>query len=241
MGVELLYLTIIILILFFGMLLSAIVISAIQTKKRIKKSIFILKEYSSTIRQILMLVGRLNTESSFEKVQEISNRIKQIEKEGDEMEKTLKKIIFSTRNFHIFSKNDFEQINQILILSNNLERLADLALKMAYIHLDRREAHAYITPKLRNFLFEFQEVIHKSSIEFIQNLNLASEYNSKKFIKLENKTNEIYSDAIKYLLKSLEKNEIKPLSAIYCKDLMINYESIGDLLYKSNKIICKWD
>jgi phosphate:Na+ symporter len=204
------------------------------TDKYIYQADIKLRNYASTIKQILVLLGRLNTESDANKSQEMINKIKEIEREGNHLEDEVKHLFYNS-NLKVFSSSKYEKINQIITVSRYLETLSDLVLKTAEIHVKRKDAHAYITPKLRKYLFEFDEIINQSSSLFIQSLSEVK-IDEKKSSDLNYQFNLMYETSLDQMLKSLEKQEIKPISALFYKEIVINYEIIGNLLFKSNQI-----
>lgn len=207
------------------------------TDKYIYQADIKLKNYASTIKQILVLLGKLNTESDADKSQEMINKIKEIEREGNQLEDEVKHLFYNS-NLKVFSASKYEKINQIITVSRYLETLSDLVLKTAEIHIKRKDAHAYITPKLRKYLFEFDKIINQNSSFFIQNLSDVR-INEKKSLELNYQFNLMYENSLEQMLKSLEKQEIKPISALFYKEIVINYEIIGNLLFKSNQIFNK--
>ncbi|MCB9202499.1 MAG: hypothetical protein H6604_05575 [Flavobacteriales bacterium] len=207
-----------------------------KTKSNIEQAYILLRQYTSSIKQIINLIGDLNTESNPSKIHELATRIKNIKQVTTEHKENLSQIIFVDRA-RLFSKHHFATMNKIYAITNHLEIIAETVVKTSRIHSKRRKSDSYVTPRLRQHIFDLQELINQSCSEFSQNLNSGDFSNSEYNITKE-KINIAYEDALKDLLKSTNRDEIKPLSAIYYKEIIINYEIIGNLLTKCSEL-CK--
>lgn len=197
--------------------------------------------FSGNIRQTITNLGRLITESDEEKLHEIHQRIIKLESEGDQMERDIMSYLNKIYMLDITTGKS-KKIHDLMMVSKELENIGDLAIKISYTHLDRRSSNSYITPKLRTHLIEIQDVISTATTHLSQNLNeMKSKAHLKKAEKLEKRINKLYDEAFKDLVNTTEKNKIKPLSALYFKDLIQYYEIIGDHIYRANKNLWRLD
>lgn len=197
--------------------------------------------FSGNIRQTITNLGRLITESDEEKLHEIHQRIIKLESEGDQMERDIMSYLNKIYMMDITTGKS-KKIHDLMMVSKELENIGDLAIKISYTHLERRSSNSYITPKLRTHLIEIQDVISAATTHLSQNLNeMKSKAHLKKAKKLEKRINKLYDEAFKNLINTTEKNKIKPLSALYYRDLIQYYEIIGDHIYRANQNLWRLD
>lgn len=194
-----------------------------------------LSSFASNISQTVNSLGRMITESDDNKFNELHQRVLKLEDEGDVMEEKIRTYLNKLYKMDISGENS-KTINHLINVSKELENIGDLAIKTSYTHLERRETNSFITPSLRTYLLEIQDALSSATTNFVQNLNeihINPELPTSK--KLEKRINEIHEEAFDTLLKTLEKDKIKPKSAMYYRELIQNYELIGDHIYKANK------
>lgn len=198
-----------------------------------------LSTFAGNIKQTISSLGRMITESDEEKFEELHQRIIQLEKDGDALEEQIRTYLKKIFNMDLTGEN-FQKIHYLINVSKELENIGDLAIKTSYTHLDRRKSNSYITPKLRTHLLEIQDVVSSATTHFIQNLN-ETDINPDlpKTKALENRINEIHKTSFETLMSAVEKNKIKPKSAMYYRDLIQNYEIIGDHIFKANKALVR--
>lgn len=194
-----------------------------------------LSTFAGNIKQTISFLGRMITESDEEKFEELHDRIILLEKEGDELEEQIRTYLNTIFQMDLTGKNS-QKIHHLINVSKELENIGDLAIKTSFTHLDRRKSNSFITPKLRTHLLEIQDVLSSATTHFIQNLN-EIEINPElpKAKAIEKRINEVHNEAFETLMNATEKNKIKPISAMYYRDLIQNYELIGDHIYKANK------
>lgn len=194
---------------------------------------------ASTSRQIMHTLGRMNSESDEEKMNIFRERIFQLEKEGDDLEMEVKEFLNHIQSLDISSENPF-YFHQLISLSHHLESIGDIAIKIASIHRKRRITNSYFTPKLREYLFELQNNLDQATTILNQNLseNL-SEISLKDAQIIERNINSIYKEAEIQLIKSIEKDKLNTLSALYYKEMIQHYEQLGDHIFRANKTIVK--
>jgi len=93
---------------------------------------------------------------------------------------------------------------------------------------------------MRTYLVEFQDNLDQTTRILNQNLNETQEEVSIKQAEFIEKTiNTIYKEAEANLMKTIEKEKLLTTSALFYKDLIQNYEILGDHLYKANATIVK--
>ncbi|MGI9526910.1 MAG: Na/Pi cotransporter family protein [Weeksellaceae bacterium] len=198
-----------------------------------------LSTFAGNIKQTVSFLGRMITESDEEKFEELHQRIIQLEQEGDKLEEQIITYLDQVAIINLSGENS-KKINHLINVSKELENIGDLAIKTSYTHKDRRKSSSFITPKLRTLLLELQDVLSAATTQFIQNLNeIQIDPNLPLSKKQENRINELHQEAFNAMLVALEKNKIKPLSAMHYRELIQNYELIGDHLYKANKSLIR--
>lgn len=197
----------------------------------------IIKKFLGNTVQTIDNLNALITESNKELFDEIYNRILALENQGDDLKKEVLSY-FNSIDHKLMDKNSFKRKQALLEVAHHLESVGDVAIKIAEIHQKRRKSSSYITPKLRNFLFDIQKNLTYAITILIQNLDEpGKEINLKIPREIENEINKIYFLAEKNLMKAMAKEKIPALSTIYYKELIINYELIGDHLYDANYAI----
>ena len=194
-----------------------------------------LGNFAGNIKQSITYLGRMITESDDEKLEELHTRIIQLEKEGDEMEEQIRTYLNQIFKMDLTGENS-QKIHHLINISNELEYIGDLSIKTSHTHLLRRKSNSFITPKLRTHLLEIQDVISASTTHLIQNLNETEiDPSLPKSTQFEKEVNRIHDEAFEALMNVIHKNKIKPESAMYYRELIQNYELIGDHIYKANK------
>ncbi|MDO5654944.1 MAG: Na/Pi symporter [Flavobacteriaceae bacterium] len=199
----------------------------------------LLGTFAGNIKQSVNYLGRMITESDPEKLLELHERIIQLEKEGDAMEGQIKQYLNQLYEMDLSGKNS-QKIHYLISVSTELENIGDLAIKSSHTHLLRRQSNSFITPKLRTLLIQIQDVVSSATTHLIQNLN-ETENDPKLTIpkKFESEINQLHHLAFDALMAVTEKHKIKPISAMYYRELIQNYEIIGDHIFKANKALIK--
>lgn len=189
--------------------------------------------------QIVHVLGRMITESDEDKMIVFRERIYQLEKEGDDLEDEVKEFLNDISNLDILNENRFE-LHQLITLSQHLESVGDIAIKIAAIHRKRRLTNSYFTPKMREFLVTLQTSLDQATTILHQNLNDNDfEISIRDAEIIEKAINSTYKEADNYLLRTIDKENLNALSSIYYKELIQHYEQLGDHLYRANKTIVK--
>lgn len=198
-----------------------------------------LLKLASTTKQTIYTLGRMITESDEEKILVFRERILELEKEGDQLEREVNEFLNEIADLDLPNENTIA-IHQLITLCHHLESVGDIAIKISSIHRRRRMTNSYFTPKMRSYLVEFQHNLDQSTRILNQNLNETQEEVSIKQAEFIEKTiNTIYKEAETNLMKTIEKEKLMTTSALFYKDLIQYYEILGDHLYKANTTIVK--
>ena len=193
-----------------------------------------LVKLATTTKQTIYTLGRMITESDEEKILVFRERILELEKEGDQLEREVKEFLNEIADLDLPNENTLA-IHQLITLCHHLESIGDIAIKISSIHRRRRMTNSYFTPKMRTYLVEFQENLDQATRILNQNLNETLEEVSGKQAEFIEKTiNTIFKEAEANLMKTIEKEKLLTTSALFYKDLIQNYEILGDHLYKAN-------
>lgn len=196
-------------------------------------------QLAGTSRQIVHTLGRMITESDEDKMQIFRERIYQLEKEGDDLEYEVKEFLNEITDLDLPHENQFE-VHRLITLCNHLESVGDIAIKMASIHRKRRFTNSYFTPKMRDFLLSLQSNLDQATTILNQNLNENQfEISIKEAEMVERTINTIYKEAENNLMRTIDKEKLTTLSALYYKELIQHYEELGDHLFRANKTIAK--
>ena len=198
-----------------------------------------LSSFAGNIKQTINYLGRMITESDEEKLVELHERVLYLEKQGDIMEEQIRTYLSKLFNMELTGENS-QKIHHLINVSNELENIGDLSIKISHTHLLRRKSNSFITPKLRTHLIEIQDVVSSATSHLIQNLN-EIEINPElpKSTSFEKQINEMHNNAFDALMVVSTKNKINPVSAMYYRELIQNYEIIGDHIFKANKALIK--
>ncbi len=196
-------------------------------------------KFAGITRQIINNLGRMISESDDEKFKELKNRIFTLEKESDDLEKSILNYLNSIYHFEMSGEVALN-IHRLIEICHHLENIGDLALKIANIHKERRKSNSFITPKLRELLLELQDSLSMATTTLVQNLN---ETNGKVDLleakQIEKSIDKKFGQAEDALLKAIESDKLSARSALYYTELIQNYELIGDHLYQANKALGK--
>lgn len=194
---------------------------------------------AGTARQIVHVLGRMITESDEEKMVIFRERIYQLEKEGDDLEVEVKEFLMEISNLDLPNENRLE-LHQLITLSQHLESVGDIAIKIAIIHRKRRLTNSYFTPKMRDYLVSLQASLDHATTILNQNINDNDlELSIRDAELIERTINSTYKEADNNLLRTIDKENLNALSAIYYKELIQHYEQLGDHMYRANKTIVK--
>lgn len=194
---------------------------------------FEVQKFAGIIKQTISILGRLITISESDKMEELILRIKQLENNGDVLEKTVTEYLKKMSALRIDALQS-EQMHLLLNICHHLENIGDLAIKTSYLYKERREHQSYITPELRNKLIDLQDALSEATTVLIQNLIESDFIDIKEAKKCEKKINKLHDEGVELLFEAIQKEKIKTLSAVYFKEILYNYELIGDHLYKAN-------
>ncbi|WP_282628607.1 Na/Pi cotransporter family protein [Empedobacter sedimenti] len=198
-----------------------------------------LLKLATTTKQTIYTLGRMITESDEEKILVFRERILELEKEGDQLEREVNEFLNEIADLDLPNENTLA-IHQLITLCHHLESVGDIAIKISSIHRRRRMTNSYFTPKMRSYLVDFQDNLDQTTRILNQNLNETQEEVSSKQAEFIEKTiNTIYKEAEANLMKTIEKEKLLTTSALFYKDLIQNYEILGDHIYKANVTIVK--
>ena len=198
-----------------------------------------LLKLATTTKQTIYTLGRMITESDEEKILVFRERILELEKEGDQLEREVNEFLNEIADLDLPNENTLA-IHQLITLCHHLESVGDIAIKISSIHRRRRMTNSYFTPKMRSYLVDFQDNLDQTTRILNQNLNETQEEVSSKQAEFIEKTiNTIYKEAEANLMKTIEKEKLLTTSALFYKDLIQNYEILGDHIYKANITIVK--
>ncbi|MXV37265.1 Na/Pi cotransporter family protein [Flavobacteriaceae bacterium Ap0902] len=198
-----------------------------------------LSTFAGNIKLTVNFLGRMITESDEDKFIEFHERVILLEKQGDDLELQIFNYLHKLFLMDLTGSNS-QKINNLINVSKELEKIGDLAIKISHTHKDRRESSSFITPKLRTFLLEIQDALSSATTQFIQNLNeVQIDPDLPQSRRLEKKINNLHDKAFDALLIAVEKNKIKPLSAMHYRELIQNYELIGDHIYNANQSLIR--
>lgn len=196
-------------------------------------------KFAGITRQIINNLGRMISESDDRKLEELRVRIFALEKESDELEKSILEYLNTIYNYEMSGEVALN-IHRLIEICRHLENVGDLAIKIASIHKERRKNNSFITPKLRTYLFELQDSLSMATTTLIQNLS-ESKNNLKigEAKQIEKQIDKKFNKAEEALLKAIETEKLSARSALYYTELIQNYELIGDHLYQANKALGK--
>lgn len=196
-------------------------------------------KFAGITRQIVSALGRMISESDDAKLDEFRKRIFALEKESDELEKSILNYLNSIYEFEM-SGDVALNIHRLIEICHHLENVGDLAIKIASIHTERRKNNSFITPKLRDYLIDLQDSLSMATTTLVQNLN-ETEGNANILAakKIEKSIDKKFGKAEDALLKAIESEKLSARSALYYTELIRNYELIGDHLYQANKALGK--
>ena len=197
-----------------------------------------LLKLATTTKQTIHTLGRMITESDEEKIMVFRERILELEKEGDQLEREVNEFLNEIADLDLPNENTLA-IHQLITLCHHLESIGDIAIKISSNHRRRRMTNSYFTPKMRTYLVHFQTNLEQATRILNQNLNEIQEVSSKQAENIEKTINTIYKEAESNLMKTIEKEKLLTTSALFYKDLIQNYEILGDHLYKANLTIVK--
>lgn len=196
-------------------------------------------KFAGITRQIVSALGRMISESDDAKLDEFRKRIFALEKESDELEKSILNYLNSIYEYEM-SGDVALNIHRLIEICHHLENVGDLAIKIASIHTERRKNNSFITPKLRDYLVDLQDSLSMATTTLVQNLN-ETEGNANILAakKIEKSIDKKFGKAEDALLKAIESEKLSARSALYYTELIRNYELIGDHLYQANKALGK--
>lgn len=196
-------------------------------------------KFAGITRQIINNLGRMISESDEEKLKELRSRIFTLEKESDDLEKSILNYLNSIYGFEMSGEVALN-IHRLIEICHHLENVGDFAIKIANTHKERRKNNSFITPKLRELLLELQDSLSMATTTLVQNLN---ETNGKVDLleakQIERSIDKKFEKAEDALLKAIESEKLSARSALYYTELIQNYELIGDHLYQANRALGK--
>ncbi|MET3731883.1 Na/Pi cotransporter family protein [Moheibacter stercoris] len=196
-------------------------------------------KFAGITRQIVSALGRMISESDDEKLDEFRKRIFALERESDELEKSILNYLNSIYEFEM-SGDVALNIHRLIEICHHLENVGDMAIKIASIHTERRKNNSFITPKLRDYLIDLQDSLSMATTTLVQNLNeTEGNANIMAAKKIEKSIDKKFGKAEDALLKAIESEKLSARSALYYTELIRNYEIIGDHLYQANKALGK--
>lgn len=196
-------------------------------------------KFAGITRQIINNLGRMITESDEAKLNEFKNRIFQLEKESDQLEKQILNYLNTIYNFEMTGEVA-QNIHRLIEICHHLESVGDIAIKIATIQKKRRKNQSYITPKLRSLLVDMHDLLSSATTILVQNLNEPQGNADIREAKdMEKLIDKMYKLADETLVKSIENEKLSIKSALYYKELIQDYETIGDHLYQANKALGK--
>ena len=146
-----------------------------------------LLKLASTTKQTIYTLGRMITESDEEKILVFRERILELEKEGDHLEREVNEFLNEIADLDLPNENTIA-IHQLITLCHHLESVGDIAIKISSIHRRRRMTNSYFTPKMRSYLVEFQNNLDQTTRILNQNLNETQEEVSIKQAEFIEKT-----------------------------------------------------
>ncbi|MBA5628512.1 Na/Pi cotransporter family protein [Moheibacter lacus] len=196
-------------------------------------------KFAGITRQIISNLGRMISESDEEKLKELRKRIFTLEKESDELEKSILNYLNSIYNFEMSGEVALN-IHRLIEICHHLENVGDLAIKIASIHQERRKSNSFITPKLRELLLELQDSLSMATTTLVQNLNETDgNVDLLEAKQIEKSIDKKFEKAEEALLKAIESEKLSARSALFYTELIQNYELIGDHLYQANRALGK--
>lgn len=196
-------------------------------------------KFAGITRQIISNLGRMITESDDEKFEELRQRVYTLEKESDELEKSILNYLNTIYTYEMTGEVALN-IHRLIDICHHLESIGDIALKTASVHKERKKNNSFITPKLRTHLIELHDSLSVATTTLVQNLNeTQGKVNLTEAKSNERSIDKRFKEAEDALLKAIDKDKLSALSALFYKDLIQDYELIGDHLYQANKALGK--
>lgn len=196
-------------------------------------------KFAGITRQIISNLGRMITESDDGKSAELYQRIYVLEKESDDLEKSILNYLHTIHAYEMTGKVALN-IHNLIDICYHLESIGDIAIKTASIHLERKKNGSFITPKLRTHLIELHDSLSAATTTLVQNLNETEGKANLSEARINEKSiDKKFKEAEEVLLKAIDKDKLTTLSALYYKDIIQHYELIGDHLYRANKALGK--
>jgi len=196
-------------------------------------------KFTGITTQIINNLGRMISESDEAKLKQLKNRIFALEMEGNELEKNILNYLYTIYNYEMSGEVALN-IHKLIEICHHLENIGDLAMKTASVHQERRKKNSFITPKLRTFLFELQDSLSMATTTLVQNLNeTKNNINLSRAKENEKQIDKMFRKAEEALFKAIESEKLSVQSVLFYKELIQNYELIGDHLYQANKALGK--
>lgn len=196
-----------------------------------------LVRYAGITRQVYNQIGKTISESDDGKFEILLQRISELNDEAKEINYAisdyLQKIYLQEMTGDM-AKN----IHSMQIVCDGLKKVNNSCVQLAKIQRYRRERGSFITPKLRTHLIEIHDAISVGLSHFVQNLyEIQNKVNQHELnsnqVSIENAIEHAKDD----LHKAMEKEKINRISSFYYRDLMNEYEKIGEYLQNANQTI----
>ena len=196
-------------------------------------------KFAGITRQIINNLGRMITESDDGKSAELRQRIFMLEKESDELEKSILSYLNTIYTYEMSGEVALN-IHRLIDICHHLESIGDIAIKTASVHKQRKKNNSFITPKLRANLIELHDSLSVATTTLVQNLNeTEGKVNLREAKNNEKSIDKRFKEAEEALMKAIDAEKLSALSALYYKDIILHYELIGDHLFQANKALEK--
>lgn len=178
------------------------------------------------LKQSISLLQRISTESSPEKINEIIDRIKKNETQSDELIRSLQNSLILHKNAEV-QGSWIPNITAKIHCAHLLEKAEDTILKISYLHQERKKNHFVITPKLRMFIFEMDEMLLDAAGQLL--IFWGKSEVDKKEMHIKASMYAIAEKAEKHLIKNMKNHSVNEVTALHFKEIITKYKLMSDI------------
>ncbi|MDH5396639.1 MAG: Na/Pi cotransporter family protein [Cyclobacteriaceae bacterium] len=184
-------------------------------------------QFGKITRKMTRLLGDLLHEEKEKKKDKLRKKIQKLEDFTDDMEEQIAKFLVKISESRLSEATSVE-IQGMHTIINDLERIADITLRMSNDSKRINESNLQFTPQQLEGLDKMRGLTDKAISVMIESLYEIKKANIEKAYELEHAINATFKALKAVHMESIENIEYDVRAGIIFRDLYSAYEKIGD-------------
>lgn len=197
------------------------------------------KRFADLSHRMFNFIPSMITETNKDKFDEILQRVNKYEEITDRVEVEITTFLVKASN-HNLSDHALEELRRMRVACSEIEKIGDIAYKMATVLAKKRDDKGYFTPEQRSDLSRMFRITNDAFTQMLLNIEKGEAYarqNLSISVEFEKQINSFRDSIGNAMINEIEKGTTNVKSAFYFNKLITSCEKIGDSIMNISEVV----